>query len=197
MFRYPDKPTPSSAPVLATLRPNDWIAQYKYDGWRCLLYRGEAGWAFTTRHHKPCPVSAALAAAIAGELAELPVGTLLDGEWMARRAGLAGNAGDEDLKLFDVLCLYPDNWATGMGAFDRFNVLRSIVGPAAQHRIVPFTYAGYADFFEQSKADPLTEGVVLKHKTSIYRASIRECYVNPLWIKCKWRDGSDGQKRVA
>ena len=189
--RYPDTPVQSSELVLPTLPEGQWIAQMKYDGWRCLVeVRPDRHLLFTTRHDKPCPVSDALRRELIGALGRLPAGTVLDGEWMCRRAGVT----HERLWLFDVLRLDRDDWQLPRPAADRFALLRELV-PA--DLVVPWATGGYAAFFEQTKGDPATEGVVLKHVASSYLGSTRECRTNPMWLKVKWRAGGDGQRLVA
>lgn len=196
LARFPDKPTPSVASVLPTLPRGQYLAQFKWDGWRCCTTVGRPGAAdaleFDTRQAKSCPVSDALRADLAAALAAVPPGSILDGEWMARRAGNA--EGEERMWFFDVLRLGGE-WVNARPAAERFDLLRRYVPPSL---IGPWTvHVDYAAFFESSKADPRTEGIVLKHVDSPHTASTRKCVVNPFWLKVKWRDGADGQKLIA
>ena len=70
-------------------------------------------------------------------------------------------------------------------------------GTESRISIVPFTTGRYQDFFEFSKTLPGAEGIVLKHKTSRFIGSVRKSVDNPMWLKVKWREGADGQLRVA
>ena len=108
---------------------------------------------------------------------------------------LAGHArGEERVWLFDLLRVGPAGWRLGSGALERFDALRA-TAPAGL--IVPHALAGYEAFFESSKLDPCTEGVVLKRVDSRYIGSARACRDNPAWLKVKWRDGAGGNKRIA
>ena len=202
LTRFPDKPLASSVAVLPSLRDGQWLAEFKYDGWRVWIEVGAADdgsdWRYTTRRDKPCPVSRPLRQDVARQLAAGPAnvlpppGTIFDAEWMARRAGHA--RGEERVWLFDLLRVGPAGWRLGSGALERFDALRA-TAPAGL--IVPHTLAGYGAFFESSKLDPCTEGVVLKRVDSRYIGSARGCCQNPAWLKVKWRDGAGGNKRIA
>ncbi len=187
--RYPDKPVRSTPAVFPSLVRGEWLGQLKYDGWRTLIERTAAGCTYTSREGKPIPVSAAVRAAPDAALAHLPERTILDGEWMARRAGVV----DERFWLFDVM-RHGRTWVVSLPTEARFEML----GSAVPHGlVVPFTRNDYAGLFDQSKLDPACEGIVLKRADSVHIASVRGCANNPNWMKVKWRDGSDGQRRVA
>lgn len=206
LSRFPDKPLTSAVAVLDVLKRGDWLAQYKFDGWRAVVETGEADdgsdWRFTSRHNKPLPVSADLRRDLGrwsrAAWGHCPPHTLFDGEWMARRAGNA--LGEERLWLFDVLRFGRDDWQLGRTAEQRFDALL-LHAPAPL--IVPYTFwrdddePSYRAMFDASKADPRTEGIVLKRRSSTYIGSTRGCADNPGWMKVKWRDGSDGLKRIA
>ena len=202
LTRYPDKPLASSAAVLPSLRDGEWLAQFKYDGWRVWVEVGDdagggSDWRYTTRHGRPCPVSPGLRREVARLFAVAPAGppaagTIFDGEWMARRAGHA--RGEERVWLFDLLRVGPLAWRLGSGAMERFDALRA-TAPAGL--IVPHAVGGYEAFFASSKLDPCAEGVVLKGVDSRYVGSARACRVNPAWLKVKWRDGAGGNKPIA
>ena len=57
-FVYPDKPTSSTHLVLPHLAEGEWLAQTKYDGWRCLVFLTPSRQLhFVSRENKPLPVS--------------------------------------------------------------------------------------------------------------------------------------------
>jgi ATP-dependent DNA ligase len=188
MTLFPDKPVLSSAGVLGDLKEGDWLATPKMDGWRVMIEVAADRCVFTTRHQKPCPVNPVVAAETYGRLRHLPVGTIIDAEWMARRAGDA-----ERFWFFDLI-RHGQEWLRTVPASGRFGLLS---GLAPHDLIVPCCTSGYADAFEQSKQHPDREGVVLKHRDGRYIGSARQCAINPMMLKCKFRDGADGQKVTA
>ena len=189
--RFPDKPIMAGPAIFSSLVDGQWICQPKWDGWRCMTTVNDDGLMFATRHMKPCPVSPALSETLAPVLAKLPAGTILDGEWMARRAGNA--QGEEHMVFFDLMRLGM-NWVVDRPTINRFDILCDLVPPEL---LVEHSLSGYAAMFERSKRDPRVEGIVLKHVSSKFKGSTRSCYVNPLFLKIKYRDGCDGEKLVA
>lgn len=193
MWRFPDKPTTSSPGVLPMLKDGDWLCQIKFDGWRCLARWDGRDLTFTSRERKALPVSANMVKALYDAVHELPP-CLLDGEWMCRRDNQP-----EGVRLFDIL-EEDGQWLGGLNAADRWLRFSGLVAGRVDGDlvgIVPCTDRGYAEWFEWSKELPGAEGVVLKHKTSTYIGSVRRSVDNPLWLKAKWREGFDGQLRVA
>ena len=195
MFRFPDKPTPSRPAVLAALRDGEWLCQFKWDGWRTVVTLDDGGrLSFTSRDNKPIPISSSLSQRVAESFlrSNVPQGTTLDAEWTGRRAGLG-----EGLVFFDAirlggLDLY--QWS----AEHRFQALSELgLNTVDGVSTVETTTSGYAEMFERSKSLPHTEGVVLKRLASRLVWSIRSCQDHPEWLKVKWRDGEDGQLRVA
>lgn len=190
-FRFPDKPTRGAPGILDTLREGDWLAQFKPDGFRCLIDWDGRRAILTSRHAKQLPVSHDLLGELAEALRHVLPGSVIDAEWMGRRDGQP-----EGLYLFDLL-VDEGCWIGHHGAIGRFNTLRGDITPTERVRIVPWTLNGYPEFFERSKAAPGVEGIVLKRTDSKFIGSTRTSVDNPHWIKVKWRDGADGQVRVA
>ena len=122
---------------------------------------------------------------------------LIDCEFMGRRDGQP-----EALRLFDMLALN-GKWVGDLAAYARLGMLTAgfpelkDAGTESRISIVPFTTGRYQDFFEFSRTLPGAEGIVLKHKTSRFIGSVRKSVDNPMWLKVKWREGADGQLRVA
>jgi ATP-dependent DNA ligase len=191
---YPDKPIQSSDEVLPHLAFGDWLAQFKYDGWRTFIETGVGYSTFTSRAGRPIPVSSMVAGEMHERLGHLPPGTLLDAEWMERRAGNV-----ERFWIFDVLRIGQVDWRPWVTQ-DRFEKLFSAWDESRQmvpeDLIVPHCKSNYSNFYALSKEDPATEGIVLKRIGARYIGSTRECALNPNWLKVKWRDGSGGQTRT-
>jgi ATP-dependent DNA ligase len=186
--RFPDKSILSAPAILNSLEPGVWLAQYKQDGWRMVIEVTVRGFTFTSRHNEPLPVSLSLRAIVESQVAGLPIGTIIDGEYMGLR-----DKQSERIWLFDILRI-GDEWQSRMPALSRFNMLKQLAPP---EWIVGHTLDDYADFFESSKVVPGCEGIVLKRIDSGLRLSVRACADNPAHLKVKWRSGADGQVRVA
>lgn len=184
IFRFPDKPaTQLSRSGLADIG-GGYLAQLKMDGWRCVVERTATGLTFTSRHNKPIPIGGELAEAIGDALRGLPVGTILDGEWLARRPA----ARDEALWLFDAMQIGRlPLW--GEPTFERLAMLRTMV-PAEW--IVPTVAHDYGDFFDAMQGRGDAEGIVLKRREARYIGSFRASALNPGWAKSKWRGGEAG-----
>jgi ATP-dependent DNA ligase len=191
-FTYPDKPVQAGPLILPGLGGQDWLAQFKYDGWRTLIYKDHAGQLhLLSNKRKPIDASPGARQKLAEDLRHLAPDSLLDSEWVARRAGNA--QGVERFVVFDLLRWRGTDY-TRRGALDRWVELCGLV-PAALR--VEATREDFAAFFEESKRHPLTEGIVLKRTTSPFLGSCRACRVNPQWLKVKWRAGDDGKTRAA
>jgi ATP-dependent DNA ligase len=55
---------------------NDWLCEYKIDGYRCLVVHSNKGIHFMSRHKRPLKVNVDTSA-----LMGIPADTILDGEW--------------------------------------------------------------------------------------------------------------------
>lgn len=184
-WRYPDSPGSTIGRSALDDLPAGYIAELKMDGWRCVIEKTAAeAYRFTTRHKKPCPVGADTRLLVRDALRGLPVGSIVDSEWMARRPA----ARDEAIWFFDLL-----QWGGvelyGLSAAERLDALRQHVAPA---HIVPTSTGNYAEFFDALAKRGDAEGVVLKRGGSKYIGSYRECATNPAWVRCRWRSGEDG-----
>jgi len=189
IWRYPDKPTTAAPAFLQTLEPGRWIIQAKMDGWRCLIEKTEAGLTFTSRHRQAIPVSDQVREQAAVALAETAPGTIVDAEWMGRRCGAP-----ESLVCFDVL----HDGSAWLGALPTMERFRRLLSIRAQELVQLVTWgdSDYSEFFEESRDNPLWEGVVVKSKGARYIGSVRQCVDNPQWFKVRYRGGADGQAAV-
>ena len=191
MFRYPDKPIRATPAVLDTFADGDWLAQFKYDGWRDLIrWDGERA-THTSRHNQPLPVSSAIIAETHALLRGLPP-MLLDSEWTGRRNGLR-----ERVYLFDLL-EWSGAWLGNTGAEDRFRKLRAEVRERAHLVSIADGWTeGYRELFEESRKDDRYEGIVLKRCSGRFIGSVRDSVENPAMLKIKWRAGESGTTKVA
>lgn len=196
-FRFPDKPlTEIRRDQLDELEGHGYMATLKQDGWRCLVRFDDRGViSYTSRENKPLPVSATMRASFEPWLHSqtLPAGGgLFDGEWNSRRPG----ARCEHLWLFDLL-----EWngrdIRNQPTMVRWNALLGAVPRDTSRFVVPMVTDRFGEFYDKhatnDDAQSLgAEGIVLKHRDSRHVGSVRQCALNPQWIKCKWRSGEDG-----
>lgn len=185
-------------------QPGQWRAELKQDGYRLHLEFAAEGLTAWSRRWKKHPVSKELLAMV--ERLSLPVGTILDGEWLARRT-----VGTEVMILWDVMVLGGE-WLGTKTYAERLMIRDSLGIPNVWDRIKPeellkqpepvltvthHVEQGFEKYFEFSKTLPWAEGVVLKRLDSKLIGSAKERKENPGWIKVKWRCGSDGHTLVA
>ena len=205
-WRYPDSPSAEIHRDGLAKLPPAYMAQLKMDGWRCVIEFGDDSAAplpphrnhvtFTSRHGKPIPISLALELRFleAATNAKIMPGTILDAEWLSRRPA----AREEALWVFDVMQL-GDEPLWHRNTVDRFDILQKIVPSEwiVPYSIVsgPIPYQVFFDFMKRNRPD--AEGIVLKRLDAKYIGSVRECALNPGWLRCKWRAGEDGRTEIA
>ena len=189
IFRRPDKPTPIY--TLDDFADGDYICQPKQDGWRAVIefYKDEI--VIWSRHHKPLPVSDEMIDVLKD--IDVPHNTALDGEWLKRRPDYTG---PELIYLFGVL-YWDDKWVGGKPEIERINLLNTIENVDHPVLISPYTTSNYEEFFQNTKNDKRTEGVVLKDINGTLIGDREKSKNNPFWFKRKWRSGNDGRSLVA
>lgn len=181
--RLPDKPYQRSPSSLVNMS-NDYIATYKYDGWRCMAVI-DGGISFYSRNRNKLPINDNIAKQVLS--LGLPNGTVLDTEWMARRAEIK----DEVLYLITVMWL-DGKWVGNADESTRWSIC-SELKLTENIKLPEHATASYNDLFNSSKLSPITEGIVLKHKNSKLIGDMSESKKNGMWIKIKWREGNDGK----
>lgn len=202
-FRWPDDPNRISAQYLAQLDqdpPGTFIAQPKYDGWRRPAYLFPDGWRFFAKRGTGEEAAKQPPDDLVKEFASLnwPPGVALDMEWVGPRCkdDLLRRYGSRDyngFRIFDMLYMNGE-WIGGMPFGERLRNLETIFslasGGSVSERIfvAPWTDRGLVQFFEQSKQDPLLEGIVLKRAKSRLEGHPTSAKKNPQWFKVKWRD---------
>jgi ATP-dependent DNA ligase len=194
LWRFPDKPNRISKEYLRKLDvQGGYIASLKKDGYRCVMQRDEKDVRFLSRRElaKGGPTDHPVSPFIRTEAKkffeqnELPVGTRLDTEWLARRTG-----GEESIVVFGILTL-GEKWIGTKTEQERWDIV-SKFRPTDHIKIVEVVTENYTAFMEAHEKDEDSEGIVLKHKLSRLIGNTTKCPDNPLWFKCKWRDGPDG-----
>ena len=183
-WRAPDKPREAYIQMLAPLDHGNYVIQSKLDGYACVISFDGKTITAKSRHNISLPVHQS----ILDEFKELNIPTpwMLNGEWMKLRAGLT-----EQFYLFDVMYI-DDKWQGQKDYIDRWNWLVDNIKTSSLIQLVRTGYHDFVKFMEQCIDDPLTEGVVIKHKKSKLIGSLKDSKINPQWIKVKHRAGVGG-----
>ncbi len=181
--RYADKPNEIFS--LTPFIDERYLCQAKMDGWRAIIEIDDeiAVWS---RVYKSLPISDEMVQAIAS--LDLKKPAVLDAEWMKRRPDYSG---PEMLYLFGVL-YWDGQWMGSQTEQERWSIIKSLSLPN-QIRLPLHTTSGYGEFFEMTKEDPTSEGVVLKDLSGTLVGHLSTSKKNPSWFKYKWRSGFDGK----
>ena len=185
-----------------TSKPGEWIAQEKFDGWRRPAYKINGAWHFQSKTSGGEEGTTPLPPDLTRELSTLfgDVDNLaIDMEWIGRRCKddlrVIYGAGYNGFRIFDLLFL-EGQWQGATPLSQRLASLRTIYevarskNPAPRIELVESFDSGWDKLFEESKKNPLAEGVVLKKATS--KLVPRDD--NPLWIKIKHRNIHEATK---
>lgn len=208
-WRFSDKPNEISLDELKIIdlkESKEWIATMKLDGYRAIIDFEKEDPRFFSRRDKSKggPVLLDVSSEIL-DLAKkfqvdnsIPVGSRLDAEWSARREGArsvkSSTMNNELITVFGV-CYWGSEWM-GLKTEDvRWDFINKL-SYNSKICIVEGTDCNYVDLYNKSKIDYKYEGIVLKHKNSKLIGDISMCKNNPLWLKCKWRSGDDGQTEI-
>ena len=175
--------------------PGSWLAQDKWDGWRHQAYKDGGRWLHFSKG--------------SGEQAKrMPPGWLLkqlydlfadqdnialDLEWMGPRCKdeirIIHGPDWNGFVLIDLIWLN-GTWLGHVPYSQRWANLGTIVSlaqqkaPAPNISVVRTVTEGWDKLFEESKKNPLLEGIVLKRANSLLIHGDK----NPLWRKVKWRE---------
>ena len=202
MNRFPDNPKRVSLDFLRTLDadpPGTWLAQPKLDGWRKIADSTTGTWHYGAKHTKG-DAAKPLPPELRKEFESLPwpKGIVLDCEWVGCR--VVEHVKEHCLHVFDIL-MYENDWLGNMGFWERYKLLALTFGRAiwdsgllAHVHLVPcWQNPGLVDKFMEQLQDPLSEGLVVRHKDSGLVGSFSECATNPQWFKIKYREVKCGQ----
>lgn len=202
IYQSPDDPNRVSADFIRRLDadypPGTWIAQPKYDGWRRPVYISDGKFEFYSKRGGGEQARKQPPSDLVKELEGMrwPDECALDMEWMGPRCKdeLRDRYGPgyNGFMIFDIL--YVDGYWQGRVPFkDRLESLKSIFAVASAGIEVPRialapTYTGsLAEAFEESKRDPLVEGIVVRRSSSGLIGG-RSPKKNPGWMKVKYRE---------
>jgi len=200
-FRYPDDPVRISQDRLKKLsdtrKPGSLLAQLKFDGWRCPMYKIDGRWQFyakregTTERDKPPPDHLVRQLDALG----LPDGVAFDGEWMGPRDVYRVLTGKHYFVLFDMM-YFDGQWQGDVPFSQRVANLKTLIGlhrgkakgDTSLIEVAQTVDSNWNAMFEESKKNPLTEGIVLREADSWLIGDPRAAKDNALWMKVKWRD---------
>lgn len=199
--RFPDKPNRMSQEHLDTLdAEGGWIATAKGDGWRCLLVHTKdnehQAWS---RHDKRLDDLSDFDQRIieAFKALNTPKDTIIDSEWLRRRAG--NNSGANACVVFGIL-RWGGLWLARKTEVERWEKTKALPLDGEFLRLAEWADHDFRKFFETLRDDPergeLNEGIVLKHEKSRLVLDLKESKKNQLWVKIKWRDGADGKSEA-
>lgn len=198
IVRFPDKPYRMSQDRLEQLdKEGVWIAQAKKDGWRAhLIHTPNDTHECWSRHDKRLDTERDFDQGIIEVFKAMntPKDTILDGEWLRRRAGNA--LGLNIVSVWGILRLN-GSWLANEIEEKRWALTQELKVDNKLITIPECVRTGFKQFFEDMQKDPANEGIVLKHKNSRLILDRKESKDNPLWIKIKWRDGADGKSEAA
>lgn len=200
LTHYPDKPwTQDPVHIKEWDAKGTFICQQKVDGWRVIVIRTETGVDYISRHNKP--LTSDIQAEIKQEIdsLDLPVGTQLDAEWIARRSCSVDYKLQPKLYLLDVL-RWGKTWLLNTPLIERVKKIDALF------LTTQFQYLAHVDeakpgefwtFWLAQQSIPYSEGVVIKHKLSKIVGNRKECKKNDLWMKIKYRGSSSGDTLLA
>lgn len=205
-FRIINNPVRVSQDFLKRLsdaaRPGEWIGQLKHDGWRRPAYKINGAWHFQSKTSGGEEGTRPIPSDLVREISTLfkDVDNLaIDMEWIGNRCkdelrAIYG-AGYNGFRVFDLLFL-EGKWLGEQPVSERLASLRTIYevarakNPAPRIELVESHDRGWDKLFEESKRNPLVEGIVLKKATS----KLIPKGDNPQWIKVKWREIHEATK---
>ena len=171
----------------------EWLWEIKFDGYRALAVKSGTGVALFSRRRKSLNSQFPY---IVEALADLPAGTVVDGEVVAvdgtgrPNFNLLQNSRAEASRIqyyvFDLLC-WKDRDLTRVPMVERRALLKSLV-------VIPDKRIRIADYFDAAPKDLLSavreqglEGIIGKRKDSVYQPGKR----SGAWIKYRVNRGQE------
>lgn len=195
-FRYPDKPTTATPEAIAKLRECDYIAQWKYDGWRLQIYN-DGGLHLLTRVGESILINTRarfpneLMVATRGLM--LPEGSVIDAEFVGPRG-----THKPSLYIFDCL-KWDGEWLARKTYEQRWEICKRIDLPSVNIQLAHTINSGFLAEFERLKKQwndngrgmDLTEGIVVKWKRGRMSLDRSASTKSRAMFKCKFRDIRD------
>lgn len=192
-FRYPDDPRRISADYLKKLeeksKPGELIAQFKWDDWRLVGTKEAGAWRFFAKRgskedrskQPPSFLKEAL------DAIGLPDGTTLDMGWVGPRDPFKVLKGRHFFVVWDIMH-WQGEWQGDIPYHQRLLKLMGVVPSSELIQVVESRELDIAKMFEESKAHPEYEGIVVKRASSKLVGGWNHAEDNPGWWKVKYRD---------
>lgn len=201
IFRFPDCPVRISQDRLKLLsdtrKPGSLLAQPKFDGYRAVMLRDNGKWGFYAKHSDRRERAKTPPDHLVRQLDALglPDGVALDGEWMGLRDVYNVLKGKHFFVLFDMM-YFDGQWQGDLPFKQRFANLKTLLelhkgkakGDTSLIEVAQTVDSNWNAMFEESKKNPLTEGIVLREADSWLIGDPKDAKDNPLMMKVKWRD---------
>ncbi len=176
-----------------------WLCQPKWDGWRHQAWKDGGRWLHFSKDGEPAgrmPPPGLLK-----ELYDLFAdqdGIAVDAEWVGPRCHdelrAIGRPGWNGLVLLDLVYVN-GAWQGRVPYAQRFANLRTMVALAKGRArsegvsVVETVYSGFEGFFEESRRNPVLEGVVMKRASSLLLPGLLDGKGQSHdWKKIKWRN---------
>ena len=208
MTRYPDNPNRVSLHFLRELDthpPGTWIGSPKLDGYRRVCENVTDHWEYRAKHTAG-PAATQMSDALTLEFESLPwpAGIALDCEFVGRRC--VEHVVRHSLHIFDIL-FHEGEWLGGMGYERRLELLNKVCQQAGVQVpdkseaetsvfLVPtFVNPGLVERFMEQLENPLSEGLVIRHRHSGLIGSFKAPASNPSVYKCKFDEVPSGMDR--
>ncbi len=197
-FRFPDDPVRITHEAVADMErqyPGLWIAQPKGDGWRRPGYFSEGKWTFYAKRGDGTSASKPPDEGLVAEFETMgwPDGIALDMEWMGPRCK-DEMKGRHEFWIFDIL--YHDGKWVGARPFEeRLELLKQAHAAARGEsefpnvRLVEDRHENLFEYFAEQRANPLSEGLVLRHRAGKLIGNRAKSVKNSeAMLKVKYRD---------
>jgi DNA ligase 1 len=181
-YFYPNQPiplAPTSKFFDMLVKDQNWIAEEKRNGWRCLIQKTEGKLKLWSRHKT---IFQQDLRKLRMELnACLPDETCIDGELIHNRTKHI----KEKLVVWDVL-IFKGREVMDKSLRERRNLLEEIFPENTNHiEVAEWFITDKKIVYLRAVEEEGKEGVVLKRLDSKYLWSERKCRETPYWIKVK------------
>lgn len=206
IFRFPDKPTRSTREAVARFRPEEYIAQAKYDGWRVQIHFDDTFQIFSSSGAHTTPVSAGAllpeAMAVSPSL-KFPKDIITDISHIkgirfpaVLDAEFVGPRGDMDPGIFVFDCLaWNGKWLTKVPYEQRWDICQGL-DMKGTVQLVRCLDGDFLAEFDKLKAEwlqsgggiSLYEGLVLKYKRGSLQLDRSSSKKSNAMFKLRFRD---------
>lgn len=184
-MRFPDNPTEVSVDFLAGLdrQPGAWIGSRKLTGRRRIIHFDQGGFTVQAKHgHDHVLLPEVLLDMIQAIRERVDDGLSIDCEWVGNPSDGALIVPKHELIGLDVL-RYNGEW------LDRTPYVARILlqDRLAMPWVARYSSPGLVAAFHEQLADPISEGLVVRHKDQLNICRDGRCATAPLMFKVKHR----------